>query len=794
MGYTKPICIHPTDGDTGRKRRERLLECFQASNDDFAAVDTASFTTPGPSDANIPLRFFDTEGEWLVLELVPSADYEMELSLADLLGAVVADEAFDWAVYRSDVPTGPPSTRDVGPVVAIGGEHLDRVGQEHLRTAPAYAAFERANSVALVTALGGAGWSAETVAMYLSDPTAEDGEPGTPTILDTVPEIGRDPIAILEAVGDWPQDHVRHLKEYTTDEADRLVALLEDERTSARREAVWAIEQPFRTEVDAEVCIEPLVTVARDTSDSELRQAAMEAAARRAKKARVPELASPVASAAKMFALADGQPEVRRTAIGALADVAKKTYYQERYLGTFREVYRTDEEADIRAEALQQAVIRADATDLLFDGLESDSSTVRAKAATLLESFVMFIEGVTASPERLESIRAHAETIHRALTAQDDEVRAAAMKALRLVAVDVDANMIVTALRDDENEDVRRAAGKALARVGDEAVLQALVAALDDIPTVQRAAASSIKLRYDAGVDVPPAVDPVPPLLETLDAENAETQKLRNQVAKTLGAIGDERAVAPLLAAVDADRIDRETGLRSLGQIGTPAVGPLCDRLLTAFNSDESVVAYASGLAETGDERAFEPLLTVYKSDRLGSAAYDEVGYALGCVGGAQAIDPLVAALEEGRGGAGRGLGAVGSFAVEPLLALLDSEPLKNDIQERTILTLGRIGDSRAVQHLLYMLGDADPERACTICEALGFTEDARLIPVLRQLSTLASDATVRDAAEDAQRSLCYDIRRQELALHGVLGLDRKYYDVESNLPRKIRCGEMSRA
>jgi HEAT repeat protein len=81
---------------------------------------------------------------------------------------------------------------------------------------------------------------------------------------------------------------------------------------------------------------------------------------------------------------------------------------------------------------------------------------------------------------------------------------------------------------------------------------------------------------------------------------------------------------------------------------------------------------------------------------------------------------------------------------------------------------LGRTGDPRAIERLLRELPDADGERAGAVCRALGHTEDDRLVPVLRQLSTLASTEAVQEAAAEGLEELCQSVRREAFAERDV--------------------------
>jgi HEAT repeat protein len=84
-----------------------------------------------------------------------------------------------------------------------------------------------------------------------------------------------------------------------------------------------------------------------------------------------------------------------------------------------------------------------------------------------------------------------------------------------------------------------------------------------------------------------------------------------------------------------------------------------------------------------------------------------EAARALGKIGEAQAVEPLSAALKDGkysvREMAAWGLGAIGDArAVEPLITALEDRD--EDVRRHVLEALGAIGDSRAVGPLIYAL------------------------------------------------------------------------------------------
>lgn len=95
-------------------------------------------------------------------------------------------------------------------------------------------------------------------------------------------------------------------------------------------------------------------------------------------------------------------------------------------------------------------------------------------------------------------------------------------------------------------------------------------------------------------------------LVEKLTGETASYS--RRSAISALGRLGDERAVDPLVSALqDEDRYIRREAAKALGELGSPAA---IEPLIAALgDSEENVRRNAiTALGATGDERAVEPL------------------------------------------------------------------------------------------------------------------------------------------------------------------------------------------
>jgi Ca-activated chloride channel homolog len=182
-----------------------------------------------------------------------------------------------------------------------------------------------------------------------------------------------------------------------------------------------------------------------------------------------------------------------------------------------------------------------------------------------------------------------------------------------------------------------------------------------------------------------PAVGRVRTLLADLESDDAER---RADAAYEIGFSGDARAVPSLLAAI----VDREEKVRRLA---------------------------AEALGRLGDPAAIAPLV-----ERLGDHASSVRESAAGCllVFGAAAVPALVDRLSAA-GGAGAG----------------------QEIEE-VARTLGKIGDDRAIDPLVLLLGSGPAATRLAAAEALGELGLSGGIPALRR-ALADGDRAVRGAA-----------------------------------------------
>lgn len=222
----------------------------------------------------------------------------------------------------------------------------------------------------------------------------------------------------------------------------------------------------------------------------------------------------------------------------------------------------------------------------------------------------------------------------------------------------------------------------------------------------------------------------VEPLIEALG--NNDGWEVRRAAAEALGEICDERAVKPLIKALeDGNKYVRSHAAWALGEIGDAgAVGSLLELLeddAKLSPGEDSVQSHAAqALGFIGDARAVEPLIKA-----LGPEPLDDqneyfrfqCSVALTRFGSA-AVAPLIKALgnqsEAVYESAVEALGHIGAVAVDPLIEALDAN---HPIPEQFVMMAIWAGDKkldvrRGAARALVMIDD---KRAAPSLEKAGF-------------------------------------------------------------------------
>ena len=165
---------------------------------------------------------------------------------------------------------------------------------------------------------------------------------------------------------------------------------------------------------------------------------------------------------------------------------------------------------------------------------------------------------------------------------------------------------------------------------------------------------------------------------------------VRREAVTTLGEMGDDRCVEPVVRALrDGDWQVREAAIEAVGMIGSPCVEPVV-RLLRDWDIRKAAIV---ALGKIKDERVLEPLIGQLRNDEFNELATE--------------------ALAE-----------IGQPAVEKLVAALKEKD--ENVRKQAVIALGRIKDPVAGDALIEMLKDKDWFTRLTAAAALEQIHDER--------------------------------------------------------------------
>jgi HEAT repeat protein len=214
-------------------------------------------------------------------------------------------------------------------------------------------------------------------------------------------------------------------------------------------------------------------------------------------------------------------------------------------------------------------------------------------------------------------------------------------------------------------------------------------------------------------------------LIDALDDPDADR---RWHTIDALGASGDQRAVAPLIAALRKDMTER----RGFAMAIIPALGRLKDEsavplLLEALNNraDDWLAreAAAQALGEIGSAEAAPALIrAAWMADTRNAAII-----ALAKIGDPGSVDVLLSAFSEPedpkvREAAAEGLVRIGKPAVPTLIQQLQTQHPEYPASHERVWAarvLGKTGDPRGVSALTKALDDSNEDVRNTAREAL---------------------------------------------------------------------------
>jgi HEAT repeat protein len=296
-------------------------------------------------------------------------------------------------------------------------------------------------------------------------------------------------------------------------------------------------------------------------------------------------------------------------------------------------------------------------------------------------------------------------------------VRAAAAKALGQIGnLQAVPALLQTLQNSDESEGVRQAAEQALLKIGDPQACSGLLQALHS----DRRGSIIVAIRHMGA-------QAIPILLQALQDKNLVW--MRREIIRSLGEIGDPRAVPALLQMLQDES--------------------------KQINEKDEVVA---ALVKIDDPQAVPALLQLLRKERISQKEHnwwsDETKKTLGRIRKPQSISAVLKVLQDEdanlRMAAAEVLGEIGSLQVIPALAQALLHDENAGVRKAAAKALGKIGDTRAVPDLLQALRNEEGDARAIAAKALGLIGDPQAVFALAQVLLHDENTGVRKAAADA--------------------------------------------
>jgi HEAT repeat protein len=429
--------------------------------------------------------------------------------------------------------------------------------------------------------------------------------------------------------------------------------------------------------------------------------------------------------------------------VGALVTVEDVTARIERERGLSEQLARADEGARLSAARALAEDETLEPAGPLLAALGDESWRVRRAA----------VEGLSrrAAPDAIGALLASVRENHQNLGLLNSALQVLAMS-------DVDTLSQLVEFLNDEDADLRVQAALALGEQRDGRAVPALLRALEDADTNVRYHAIEAlgKLRAAEAADALarvaetrdfflafPALDALARVGDARVASRVvpllEDELLREAAADALGRLGDDEAVAPLSALLNAPRAPAPTVARALAA--------LHDRYEKLYGEGAHVSDLTrAAISPAGVQNLLDAL------NESGAVELRPLALVVGWLEGAAVERALTRLL--GRAGArGEVIEALvrhGPRVTDLLIEQLESEDL--EIRKSAVVALGRIGDARATHALVEALGE-DPELVIPAADALAKIGDPRAFDGLLALVG-DPNAAVRQAAVGALNSL----------------------------------------
>lgn len=340
---------------------------------------------------------------------------------------------------------------------------------------------------------------------------------------------------------------------------------------------------------------------------------------------------------------------------------------------------------------------------------------------------------------------------------RDFSLLSSALQLLTLTGVD--STKALVRLMGDPDADLRMQAALALGSQRRPEATNALIRALDDDdPNVRFHAIESL-----GKLASPSAIDKLVVIAESRDFY------LAFPAIEALARINDP-VIAPRIAPLLTDPTLGAAAAEALGHIGDEdAIAPLVDALAEPATSVETVVEALTRIqhryeTSTSDGEEIKDLVRRRLSSEgtrrilasLEHASSESIRTLLSVVGWLR--DPAVPSAlvrllgaEEARHDVVEAFVRCGASAVPLLVEQLGATD--RETKQAAIVTLGRIGDRRAVEPLIALLEERDPDLCVTIASALARLGDQRAFePLLPLLAD--KDVAVRQAVVGALNSI----------------------------------------
>jgi len=213
---------------------------------------------------------------------------------------------------------------------------------------------------------------------------------------------------------------------------------------------------------------------------------------------------------------------------------------------------------------------------------------------------------------------------------------------------------------------------------------------------------------------------------------NDDTKAVREGAAETLGYLGDERAINPLLDALDHVGF---TAAKALAQFGTPVVPLLIGKLNHPNKNVRFSVVTQLGILE--DIRAVSPLIATLQDSKVDIRR--RAASVLGRLGDRRAVEPLITALQdpndEVRKDAASALVKLdGEQAVEALLPLISETEASEQVRRIVLSELSQLDDSGFEPLVAALLNHSDASIRAGIATILRYFGEKSFEPLIQAL------------------------------------------------------------